>query len=382
MEQLHGARLDEHVERLAAHATAGELWIEAARYHRRAAEKAKDRYAYPTGLASCARALEAADRGRLENELRDCLVMAGDLHSLCGELPQANESYDRALGLAREPSSRATIANKRHRSHRLDRNGTLVFYEHGSGPDTLLVMNPIVYGLATFQPIIEDLCQEFRIITVDLRGTGASDPLPEGYTLRDHMEDVRVVIETLDATPVIGLGLSRGGNLLIKLAVAYPRLLRAIVTIGTPSFAAGDVQDYRTPMRQDGFAEAFQQGDVETVVRMFMPTIVSEAATRDVLDLLVAQCLKLPPETLLSFFRLDPECNLVTLLEHVQVPVLVTHGTHDMRVPFEEARYLAEHIPGARLHAFEGLGHLPIFTGRREFCDVLRNFVRAVTAGT
>ena len=35
-----------------------------------------------------------------------------------------------------------------------------------------------------------------------------------------------------------------------------------------------------------------------------------------------------------------------------------------------------ENRPQARLYAFEGLGHLPIFPGRREFCDVLRRFVR------
>ena len=50
-------------------------------------------------------------------------------------------------------------------------------------------------------------------------------------------------------------------------------------------------------------------------------------------------------------------------------------------LPFEEGRYLAEHIPGAQLHAFDGLGHLPIFTGRREFCAVLRRFVQTVKAG-
>jgi class 3 adenylate cyclase/pimeloyl-ACP methyl ester carboxylesterase len=373
MEQLHAGRLDEHIERLAAHAAAGELWPEAARYHRRAAEKAKDRYAYPAGLASCTRALDAAARGGLVDEERTSLVMAGDLHSLCGALAHANEAYDRALALAPDPPARAVIVNRRHRPHRLDRHGALAFYEHGSGPDTLLVVNPIVYGLATFQPIIEDLCQEFRIVTIDLRGTGASDPLPAGYTLRDHVEDVRAVIEALEAAPVIGVGVSRGGNLLIKLAVAYPRLLRAIVTIGTPK--------YTSPMAQPAFAEAVRQRDIETVIRMFVPTIVSEAGTRDVLDLLVEQSLKLPPETVLSFFGLDPECNIAPLLERVRVPVLVAHGTEDRRVPFEEGRYLAEHIPGARLHAFAGLGHLPIFTGRREFCDVLRRFVEMVKAG-
>ena len=39
-------------------------------------------------------------------------------------------------------------------------------------------------------------------------------------------------------------------------------------------------------------------------------------------------------------------------------------------------RHLAEHLPDARLHLFEGRGHLPIFTATAEFCDVLRRFVR------
>jgi pimeloyl-ACP methyl ester carboxylesterase len=82
----------------------------------------------------------------------------------------------------------------------------------------------------------------------------------------------------------------------------------------------------------------------------------------------------------LSFFRSDPERHIVPLLEHVHVPVLGVHGTEGRRVPFEEGRYLAAHIPGAQLYAFDGPGHLPIFTGRRQFCDVLRRFVRTGSA--
>jgi class 3 adenylate cyclase/pimeloyl-ACP methyl ester carboxylesterase len=372
MERLHAARLDEHVERLAAHAAAGELWPEAAAYFQRAAEKAKDRYAYPAALGAGALALDAATRGRLPDARRACLVMLGDLHSLCGDLALANARYEEAGALAADEAARTIIANKRHRLHRVDRRGALAVYEHGSGGETLLIINPLVYGLATFQPLIEELCQEFRIITIDPRGTGASDPLPEGYTLRDHMEDVHAVIDALGLAPLIGIGISRGGNLLIKLAVAHPGDLKAIVAIGTPTYTS----PIPTPGARREFEEALRRGDVEAAVRMFAPTIVSEPGTRDVLELIIQQSLKLPPETVLGFFRPDPECNIVPLLERVDIPVLVTHGTDDRRVPFAEGRYLAEHIPGARLYAFEGLGHLPIFTGRREFCDVLRRFAR------
>ena len=42
----------------------------------------------------------------------------------------------------------------------------------------------------------------------------------------------------------------------------------------------------------------------------------------------------------------------------------------------EDGRHLAAHIPGAQLYPFEGLGHLPVFTARREFRETLRQFVR------
>ncbi|MEK7371215.1 MAG: alpha/beta hydrolase [candidate division NC10 bacterium] len=63
----------------------------------------------------------------------------------------------------------------------------------------------------------------------------------------------------------------------------------------------------------------------------------------------------------------------------MRVPTLVIHGTPDRRVPFDDARYLAKHIPGARLYPFEGSGHLPLFTATRAFCEALRQFARTGT---
>jgi pimeloyl-ACP methyl ester carboxylesterase len=51
------------------------------------------------------------------------------------------------------------------------------------------------------------------------------------------------------------------------------------------------------------------------------------------------------------------------------------HGTEDRRVSTAAAHYIAAHVPGARLHLFEGRGHLPIFTATAEFCAVLRHFI-------
>jgi pimeloyl-ACP methyl ester carboxylesterase len=71
---------------------------------------------------------------------------------------------------------------------------------------------------------------------------------------------------------------------------------------------------------------------------------------------------------------------LTAVLADIQVPVLVTHGREDRLVAFTAAEQIATGLPDARLYAFEGRGHLPIFTATDEFCEMLRRFVHARTA--
>ncbi len=374
MQTRYAERLGDMSEALASHFERGGVWPRAARHYLDAALRAKDRYAYRSAVRLCERALEAAEKAEpVPDERIQSLVLLGDLWSLLGELDEANRRYERALDIAGAPEARRPIANRLHRRGGVVRDGAkIAFYEHGGGEQTILMMNPIVYGLAIFQPVIEQLAQEFRIITLDPRGTGASDPLPARYSLADHMEDVRVVIEEAGAAPVIGVGISRGGNLLVKLSVAHPAMLDRLVLVGTP-------KSY-VPAPQGRFHEARTRGDLEAGLRSFWPTVYSEPGTDDLAAQALQRCLNLPPATILNFFGDDPERDIVPLLGRVRVPTLVIHGTEDRRVPFENARYLAEHIPGARLLPFEGRGHLPLFTATREFCEVLREFARPAAA--
>ena len=58
------------------------------------------------------------------------------------------------------------------------------------------------------------------------------DPLPDQYPLRQRVEDLRAVIEALNCGPVIGVGLSAAGTYMVRLAWAYPALLKKLVLLG------------------------------------------------------------------------------------------------------------------------------------------------------
>ena len=382
METLWADSLGGVVDGLADHCEAGEKWGKAAHYLIQAAAKAKSRYGLAQAIALAERALAAAEKsGEADRSRIESLTLLGDLLSLRGDLSGANGCYKRALVHELDEHARPMIANRLHRPLAVMRNGgRIAYYEHGAGSTTLVFIHPFVYGLPVFQPLIEELCQEFRIITIDPRGTGASDPLTSGYDMHDHTDDVRAVLaEAGGGRPVVAVGISRGALLLVRLAVLYPELLSRVVLVGgywrqTVGLGA------EIPAGGQGAAgdlmAALEAGDLRRAVEVFAPTIFSEPGTEELRKQFIDQCLNLHEATVRRFFTFDPKNDVSDLLGSVGVPTLLAHGGDDRDVPIAAAREMASRIPGSTLYRFEGKGHLPTFTATAEFCDVLRRFVR------
>ncbi|WP_299615908.1 alpha/beta fold hydrolase [Pelagibius sp.] len=383
LERLYAGRVAEAVESIAGHFAAGEAWREATTYFLMAAERAKERYSYKQAAGIARKALEAAAAGGLAEQTSQSHVLLGDLESLLGDLDAANHHYDAAIEAESDDTRRQVVANKRHhRDFVIRGEARLAYYEQGSGDQTLLLIHPFIYGLHVFQLIVEQLCQRFRIITIDGRGTGASDPLPPGYTLDDHVEDFAAVIQAVKrGQRTTAVGMSRGVNLLAKLSVSRPELLDRLVLVGggmrqtvglgvVPAEGRGAEGRQPTP-----FDQALEAGDFARAVRIFSRTIYSEDGTGDLRLQFEEQCLKLPRETLVNFFTFDPSVDIANVIGRISRPTLVMHGTVDEDVPLEEGIAIADAIPDAQFYAFEGKGHLPTFTATHEFCDRVLRFV-------
>jgi class 3 adenylate cyclase/pimeloyl-ACP methyl ester carboxylesterase len=316
----------------------------------------------------------SADRGTE----RECLLMLGDLAGVEDDLDRANDYYERAMALGETDADRDRARNCVHRARYAERDGArLVFYEHGSGEPIIVFINPIVYGLSTFEPILEQLRQEFCVITVDCRGAGRSAPLVRPYSTLQHMEDLRAIIEAAAAVPIVGVGISRGSNLLIQLAHAHRELVGKIMTVGTPMMGA--LPDGRPVFNPDYMAhrqDAYARGGVEELIRLQTRYVYSEPDAEDLRRMAIERMCRLPTETILSFYDPDPGMDIAPLLESIAVPTLVAHGREDQLVTSAASEFIASRIPGAQLYMFEGKGHNPMFSATDEFCDVLRNFIR------
>jgi class 3 adenylate cyclase/pimeloyl-ACP methyl ester carboxylesterase len=379
IEELYAERLAEFYEALAWHYVHGEVWAKAVEYLLKAAEKARSQYAYPEATRFCAEAIEILDRhgGAAEETVR-ALELLADLQSLQGRLEPANEAYERALAVADGPAARR-IANKRHRPGEIVRDGArIAYYEHGTGEPTLLLLAPLVYGIATFQAPLELLCQEFRIITIDPRGQGRSDPLPGPYSLRDHAEDVRAVVEATTTRPVVFIGISKTGSLGVHFATAYPHLVEKLITVGAAPVLPW-APDFPGPIDREFWTKRLalaRAGDFQKLFELHMPQVLSEPGCHNLIEMRVQLGRDTPREVFHNQYYPEPADEIRHLLREIRVPTLVLHGEADRLFPLEAGRYMAEHIPGAQFYVFKGRCHLPVATATVEFAQVVKRFVR------
>jgi class 3 adenylate cyclase/pimeloyl-ACP methyl ester carboxylesterase len=382
IEELYQDHLPEFYETLAWHFGHGEAWPKAVEYCLAAASKNRERFAYAEGARFCRDAIEIMERhGGAPRDLARAFETLGDLESLLGNAEAANQAFDRAIQALDDPAAVPRVVNKRHRAGIVLRDGArIAYFEHGTGEPTLLFLHPVTYGLATFQPTVEVLCQEYRAVTVDPRGVGRSDPLPERpYLLADRVEDAVAVIEAVGGRPVVVVGLSAGGSLAVNLAAKHPDLVEKLVLVGTspcrvlaPDYpVAVTNQEWRLEM-----ADRAKAGDYDRVIEIFLPKGISEPGARPLMEESARKWRELSRRTLDNFFTsVDPDSDIRSRLPTLRVPTLVLQGAEDRLVPPAAARWVAAQIPGAQFYLFLGKGHFPQFRAPAEFADVLRSFL-------
>lgn len=110
-------------------------------------------------------------------------------------------------------------------------NGVRLFYQQaGDGPDVMLV-HAVTSNMAVwvFSGLIDALAADFRMTAYDLRGHGASERRPTGYTSADAAADLAGLHDALGLGPALLVGHSFGGVTALHAAADFPDRFRGVV---------------------------------------------------------------------------------------------------------------------------------------------------------
>ena len=103
------------------------------------------------------------------------------------------------------------------------------------------------------------------------------------------------MIDAAGGGPVTAIGISKSGNMLVRLAVTAPSLVKRLVLIGTPLYITPGSISLVPSEVDDRFRAALQAGDLERAMHHFVATVVTDPDTGELAEQFTLNLLRLPP---------------------------------------------------------------------------------------
>jgi len=253
----------------------------------------------------------------------------------------------------------------------------IAFQVFGSGPFDLVCAPGFasnvehMWRLAPFASAYRRLASFARVIVFDRRGTGLSDRIDEANlpTLEARIDDIRAVMDAAEVERAALFGHEDGALLCAVFAATHPSRAFAAVLHGTGPRGSW-APDYPCGWTAEQWDEYLTRVDLTWGTEEFAQYLIEEAWSSHVGDpdfrREFASFLRVSasPGAAVVFERLYRETDIRGILGTIQVPVLVMNSVDSRMESVECARYMAAHIPGARLVELAGDEHFP-FAGNQ-----------------
>ena len=216
---------------------------------------------------------------------------------------------------------------------------------------------------AAFAPVVEPLTAGARVITLDLRGHGASTT-GGGQDLVSHAHDLERAFDALDLRDAVLVGWSMGGQIALEAWPVLAGRVAGLALVGvTPRFtSAPDWAHGLLPASVEALAARLRHRFQPTLRRffdaMFTPDELPEPERRALADAVLGES-TLTPATALAGLEALLAADQRPRLEVVRAPTLLVHGERDAICLPAASDWLERQLPSARRCLLPGLGHAP-----------------------
>jgi len=284
------------------------------------------------------------------------------------------------------PSSNERNSGTRHRQQALIHGRVLAYRQSGSGPAIVLI-HGIAEDSDTWIRIIRTLARDHMVVAPDLFGSGESENSSGDYSLGDQAASIRDLMDTLGIESATFVGHSLGGGIALQFAYLFRERCDRLVLV-----ASGGLGREVHPLLR-----LLSVPGVNAVLPLVCSQYVSDRG-RAVLKVLrkmgvqsnqadaiwKAHSNLIEPRKQKAFIRslnavIDPGGQSIDATDRLyltrDLPVLIVWGDADNVIPVDHAIAAQKAIPHSRLHVIPGVGHFPHIEARREFLEVMAQFL-------
>ena len=256
----------------------------------------------------------------------------------------------------------------------------------GEGPYFLDITSPAPGLLLAEHPLTrrhwyQRISRFARPVIFDVQGSGRSDPLPSGIaaSVERQAEQAVAVLTSAGIEQAYVCGWDSGGAAAVTVAAQRPDLVSGLILVNAYARVLLDddyswgversALDWYLQARRDRHGSGF-------LLKLFAPSVSHDPEVREFWDDVEQQISS--PAQAMALSRIAETLDVRALLPRVHVPTLVIQSADDSLFGAEHGRYLAGHIPDARLVEVPGRDHLFLWESGEVVSDEIETFITGV----
>lgn len=255
----------------------------------------------------------------------------------------------------------------------------------GTGEPAVILLHGLGGYVENWEDNITVLAQGHQVYALDLVGFGRSDKPEVEYTIPYLTTFVHKFMQALDIERAALVGGSMGGVISLWFARHYPDQVEKLVLADSGGLGK-EVSIYlrimTLPVLGEYFVRPSRKGSEDFQKMLFydQDLIIDEWIEEDYQMSLqpgAQRCLLSALRSMGNIWGFKREIYKPILenLEQIEVPTLIIWGEQDQVVPVAHAHNAAERLPNARLHIFDGCGHVPNIERAEEFNKLVTAFL-------
>lgn len=241
------------------------------------------------------------------------------------------------------------------------------------GP-VVVLSHSLACSLVMWDPQMNVLNPQFRVIRYDMRGHGESDVPPGPYTLELLADDVIGLIDALNIDRFHFVGLSVGGMIGQALALNYPKRLKTLALCDTASVVPPEAQPIWDERINRTRAKGMESQVNETMERWFNPDFLKQKPP--MVETIRKLILATPVHGYLGCAEAIRRLNYLDRLGEIKLPTLIMVGEDDPGTPVSASKAIHERIPGSKLVIIPSARHLCNIEQAEAFNTALLDFLK------
>lgn len=219
--------------------------------------------------------------------------------------------------------------------------------------------------------------EKYRAIAYDIAGCGKNNA--EGpYSIESHVDDLLALMDSLNISKAVGVGLSMGGYILLRALERNPDRFMGLVLCDTKSeMDTNDDKIKRFGAVKNLMEEGVTSFAAHFLKRVFTPESFERKGEK--IEKISKIIESTPPKNIASnLLALAARTDTTHSLVSIKIPTLILVGEKDLITPPKDSESMHKKISGSEFHVIPNAGHLSNLDNPYVFNEKMMDFLSRI----